>query len=127
MGNFKHQSIRGSERDRDRERDAERDLRTVCGSEIWPLNILQILPQLSDKYDRERGRVDRLGLPANSTLLRNRDREPAPHLPAGTTNRAASAQSTESVASPSARRETTSKKRNGESSEDWRRGKPTLH
>ncbi|TDL28665.1 hypothetical protein BD410DRAFT_781186 [Rickenella mellea] len=105
MGNFKHQSIRGSERDRDRERDAERDLRT-----------------LSDKYDRERGRVDRLGLPANSTLIRNRDREPAPHLPTGTTNRAASAQSTESVGSPSVRRDTTAKKRNGESSEDWRRG-----
>ncbi|KAH8120141.1 hypothetical protein DFH11DRAFT_1558531 [Phellopilus nigrolimitatus] len=87
MGNFKHQPLRASDRDRDR--DTERDLRS-----------------LSDKYDRERGRGDRIGLPTNSTLLRNRDRDSAPHL----------ASADRDAQRPS------NKKRNGESKEDWRRG-----
>ncbi|THH03828.1 hypothetical protein EW145_g5972 [Phellinidium pouzarii] len=86
MGNFKHQPLRASDRDRDR--DTERDLRT-----------------LSDKYDRERGRGDRIGLPSHSTLLRNRDRDSAPHL----------------VPDRDAQRPL-NRKRNGESKEDWRRG-----
>ncbi|KAI5122602.1 hypothetical protein M0805_004816 [Coniferiporia weirii] len=86
MGNFKHQPLRASDRDRDR--DTERDLRT-----------------LSDKYDRERGRGDRIGLPSHSTLLRNRDRDSAPHL-----------------ASDRDAQRPLNRKRNGESKEDWRRG-----
>lgn len=41
--------------------------------------------KLSDRFDRERGRGERIGLPAHSTLLRNRDRDSAPHLLSGTT------------------------------------------
>ncbi|GLB36314.1 hypothetical protein LshimejAT787_0306020 [Lyophyllum shimeji] len=70
MGNFKHQSLRASDRDRerDRERDAdrdrERDLRDKEGHER--------LRHLSDKYDR-----DRLALPLSA---RNKERDAAPHL-----------------------------------------------
>ncbi|KAL5519113.1 hypothetical protein ACEPAH_796 [Sanghuangporus vaninii] len=61
MGNFKHQPLRSSDRDR----DTERDLRS-----------------LSDRYDRDKAtRGDRMGLGSHSTLLRTRDRDSAPHLP----------------------------------------------
>ncbi|EJD04137.1 uncharacterized protein FOMMEDRAFT_146175 [Fomitiporia mediterranea MF3/22] len=85
MGNFKHQPLRASDRDR----DTERDLRS-----------------LSDRYDRDRAtRGDRMGVPSHSTLLRNRDRDSAPHL----------------VSDRDAQRLAV-RKRNGESKEDWRRG-----
>ncbi|KAG9222963.1 hypothetical protein CCMSSC00406_0000348 [Pleurotus cornucopiae] len=61
MGNFKHQSLRAPDRDRD-----TRDFRDKEGHEH--------LRNLSDKYDR-----DRLG-----TNARNKDRDAAPHLTAGT-------------------------------------------
>ncbi|KAH9486768.1 hypothetical protein JR316_0000833 [Psilocybe cubensis] len=107
MGNFKHQSLRPSDRDRDREREGdkerERDMREKEGHER--------LRHLSDKYDR-----DRLSLP----LATRKDREVAPHLNAN------SARTQQSLSSNAASRRgdarETIKKKVGEASEDWRRG-----
>jgi len=75
------------------------------------------VPQLSDKYDRER-----LALPSTLSSLRNKEREVAPHL-AGTSSSKTNAQSQQAPAT-SRRTDTrdTTKKKAGESSEDWRRG-----
>ncbi|KAH0590535.1 hypothetical protein H2248_000680 [Termitomyces sp. 'cryptogamus'] len=110
MGNFKHQSLRGSDRERekDRERDAdkdrERDIRDKDGHER--------LRHLSDKYDR-----DRLALPLSSRI---KERDPAPHLSAGPSSRTVG----QSHLVPGSRRDTRdiTKKKVGETSEDWRKG-----
>ncbi|EJD55337.1 hypothetical protein AURDEDRAFT_179104 [Auricularia subglabra TFB-10046 SS5] len=98
MGNFKHQSLRDRERDTaERDRDGER------------------LRSLSDKYDR-----DRLSGTATSPLSSRqaRDRDTAPHLPAGASQRISGATS-----STSRKVETKEgPKRKGDVSEDWRRG-----
>ncbi|KAH8988800.1 hypothetical protein EDB92DRAFT_2008494 [Lactarius akahatsu] len=111
MGNFKHQSIRTSERERDKDtdRDRERDLRDKEGQER--------LRNLSDKYDR-----DRLSSPAGGTALRTRERDSAPHLAGGTSR----LPSQNSLGSGTARRtdgRDSSRRKAGESSEDWRRGR----
>ncbi|KAI0669990.1 hypothetical protein C8Q78DRAFT_1139173 [Trametes maxima] len=106
MGNFRHQSIRttdrGSEKEVDRER--ERDLRDREGQER--------LRNLSDKYDR-----DRLALSSVSTL-RNKDRDAAPHLSGTSTSRLGQSTTT----GRRAEGRDAPKKRTGESSDDWRRG-----
>jgi hypothetical protein len=115
MGNFKHQSIRTSdrERDKDADRDRERDLRDKEGQER--------LRSLSDKYDR-----DRLSSPASGTALRTRERDSAPHLVGGTSR----LPSQNSLGSGTTRRtdgRDSSRRKAGESSEDWRRGKLHSH
>ncbi|TFK57357.1 hypothetical protein OE88DRAFT_1651036 [Heliocybe sulcata] len=103
MGNFKHQSLRTGDRDRDREADKERDK--------------EGLRSLSDKFDR-----DRLAHPSNSTLVRNRERDSAPHLAAGSSSRTtATIQATNGTSRRSDAREAT-RRRVGEASDDWRRG-----
>ncbi|PCH33562.1 hypothetical protein WOLCODRAFT_135191 [Wolfiporia cocos MD-104 SS10] len=109
MGNFRHQSLRTTERDKDRdsERERERDLRDKEGQER--------LRNLSDKYDRER-----LALASSTNSLRNKERDSAPHLASGTTSRLGQAQSS----STSRRNEgrDPAKRKVGETSEDWRKG-----
>ncbi|KAF5382923.1 hypothetical protein D9757_006379 [Collybiopsis confluens] len=96
MGNFKHQSLRNNDRDTDRE-----------GQER--------LRNLSEKFDR-----DRLGLPT-SGLRTGKERSIAPHLAAGSARISSQAQGT--IATRRAEtRESSNKKKVGESSEDWRRG-----
>ncbi|KAG1867883.1 hypothetical protein DFJ58DRAFT_768226 [Suillus subalutaceus] len=107
MGNFKHQSIRATDRDRDREtdREQERDSRVKDGQER--------LRNLSDKYDRDRRAL------SSMQQLRGKDRDLAPHL-GGTSSRIAS----QSQQAPSNRQldsREPSKKKDGETSEDWRR------
>lgn len=87
MGNFKHQPLRGTDRDKDRDRDTG-DLRSVRGQRLFVDVVADAgFVQLSDKYDRERSRGDRLGLPSHSTVLRTtRDRDSAPHLNTGAFN-----------------------------------------
>ncbi|RDB29623.1 hypothetical protein Hypma_015351 [Hypsizygus marmoreus] len=113
MGNFKHQSLRASDRDKDRDRDRdgdkdrERDIRDKEGQER--------LRHLSDKYDR-----DRLASPL--TGLR-KERDTAPHLSSGSTSRLGSqAQGTSVTSSRRAENREAAKKKAGEVSEDWRRG-----
>ncbi|KAI0068467.1 hypothetical protein BV25DRAFT_1987241, partial [Artomyces pyxidatus] len=110
MGNFKHQSIRTSDRDREKDgdKDKERDIRDREGQER--------LRSLSDKYDR-----DRLATPPNSNGVRNRERDSAPHLSAGT-SRLGSQNSTGTGNRKAEGRDGTRRKP-GESSEDWRRGR----
>ncbi|KAH9968905.1 hypothetical protein BC827DRAFT_1372876 [Russula dissimulans] len=110
MGNFKHQPIRSSEREKekDTDRERERDLRDKEGQER--------LRNLSDKYDR-----DRLSSPAGGANIRTRERDSAPHL--GGTGRLPSQGS---LGSGTARRtdgRESSRRKAGESSEDWRRGR----
>jgi hypothetical protein len=74
--------------------------------------------QLSDKYDRER-----LALPSNLTGLRNKERDPAPHLATVSSSSRASTQTqTSTIASRRAETREAAKKKAGEISEDWRRG-----
>ena len=129
MGNFKHQSIRTTERDRDRDTDKDRDLRdregherlrNVCLDLNLPSTTLTLL-QLSDKFDR-----DRLALPATSSL-RNRERDSAPHLtPAGTSRVGSTASLSTSNSRRTDAREVT-KRKPGESSDDWRKGTFLMH
>ncbi|KAI0374258.1 hypothetical protein BV20DRAFT_1049086 [Pilatotrama ljubarskyi] len=106
MGNFRHQSIRTTERGTEKEvdRERERDLRDREGQER--------LRNLSDKYDRER-----LALTSASTL-RNKDRDTAPHLSSATTTRLGQAAGT----GRRAEARDAAKRKAGESSDDWRRG-----
>lgn len=107
MGNFKHQSLRTGDRDRDRDTDKERDKEGIRN--------------LSDKFDR-----DRLAQPSNSTLVRNRERDSAPHLSPGTSTRAAATvQVSNGTTRRSDGREGT-RRRVGETSDDWRRGAEPL-
>ncbi|KAK7694557.1 hypothetical protein QCA50_001743 [Cerrena zonata] len=104
MGNFRHQSIRTTERDRDRDGDRERD-RDKEGQER--------LRNLSDKYDR-----DRLALAGSA--LRNKDRDAAPHL--ASTARLGTGQG--AVAGRRAEGRDAPRRKLGETSDDWRRGDP---
>ncbi|KAG5654749.1 hypothetical protein H0H81_003757 [Sphagnurus paluster] len=112
MGNFKHQSLRASDRDRERDRDRdtdkdrERDMRDKDGHER--------LRHLSDKYDR-----DRLALP---TSTRNKERDTAPHLSAGSTSRLGAQAQGPPCSSRRADTRDPVKKKAGEASEDWRKG-----
>ncbi|GBE78384.1 hypothetical protein SCP_0112690 [Sparassis crispa] len=108
MGNFRHQSLRTTERDKDKdsEKERERDLRDKEGQER--------LRNLSDKYDRDRGLA--------ATNLRNKERDSAPHLNSATSRLG---QPQGSVAARRAEVRDTPKRKLGESSEDWRRGPDT--
>ncbi|TFK40998.1 hypothetical protein BDQ12DRAFT_678720 [Crucibulum laeve] len=110
MGNFKHQSLRATDRERERERDTdkdrERDIRDKEGQER--------LRHLSDKYDR-----DRLALP---TALRNKERDAAPHLGPGSSGKTAAHGQASGAASRRNEARDIPKKKIGETSEDWRRG-----
>lgn len=90
MGNFRHQSIRNTDRDKDKDgdRERERDIRDKEGQERLrsvrihssPASLQHIdtpKGQLSDKYDR-----DRLAM-TSGTTIRNKDRDAAPHLNSG--------------------------------------------
>ncbi|KAF5377658.1 hypothetical protein D9615_005256 [Tricholomella constricta] len=111
MGNFKHQSLRASDRDRERDRerdtdkDRERDIRDKEGHER--------LRHLSDKYDR-----DRLALPLSA---RSKERDAAPHLTAGSTSRLGQVQGPSGTSRRAEARDAV-KKKAGEASEDWRKG-----
>ncbi|KAI0793417.1 hypothetical protein C8Q75DRAFT_750127 [Abortiporus biennis] len=78
------------------DRDKDKDLDRERERDIRDKEGQERLRSLSDKYDR-----DRLALSSAATALRNKDRESAPHLGSG--------------------RET-SKRKVGESNDDWRRG-----
>ncbi|KAH9944463.1 uncharacterized protein BXZ73DRAFT_39881 [Epithele typhae] len=106
MGNFRHQPIRTTDKigDKDLDRERERDLRDREGQER--------LRNLSDKYDR-----DRLALTSASNI-RNKERDAAPHLSGTSTGRIGQTQTTGRRGEG---RETT-KRKAGESSDDWRRG-----
>ncbi|KAF9821948.1 hypothetical protein IEO21_00378 [Rhodonia placenta] len=112
MGNFRHQSIRTTERDKDRdlERERERDLREKEGQER--------LRNLSDKYDR-----DRLALSSTTNNLRNKERDSAPHLASTAATRLGQGQSTATTRRNDPRE--TTRRKAGESSDDWRRGPDT--
>lgn len=107
MGNFKHQSLR--DRDKDREKDGEKEReREKDGHER--------LRHLSDKYDR-----DRLALPMSNS--RGKERDTAPHLVATASNRATTQPQSSNSASRRAEIREAAKKKIGEASEDWRRGR----
>ncbi|KAG0709037.1 hypothetical protein DFH29DRAFT_890248 [Suillus ampliporus] len=107
MGNFKHQSIRATDRDRDRDtdREQERDSRVKDGQER--------LRNLSDKYDRDRRAL------SSMQQLRGKDRDLAPHL--GSTSSRISSQSQQALSSRQLDSREPPKKKDGETSEDWRR------
>ncbi|KAI0778094.1 hypothetical protein BD413DRAFT_683932 [Trametes elegans] len=106
MGNFRHQSIRTTERgaEKDTDRERERDQRDREGQER--------LRNLSDKYDR-----DRLALSSASTL-RNKERDTAPHLSGASTTRLGQT----TAAGRRADGRDAAKRKAGETSDDWRRG-----
>ncbi|KAG1716576.1 hypothetical protein ID866_628 [Astraeus odoratus] len=108
MGNFKHQSIRTTDRDREREvdRDQDRDPKVKEGHER--------LRNLSDKYDRDRRAISSI------SQLRSKDREVAPHL-VNSTSRVVS-QGQQTVGNRATDNREPLKKKDGESAEDWRRG-----
>ena len=125
MGNFRHQSLRTTDRDKDRDvdKDKERDLRDKEGQERLrnvsidglSTNFLLITIQLSDKYDR-----DRLALTSTSTSSRQKERDSAPHLATGSSARLSQAQGTTQSGRRAEGRD--QGKRKIESSEDWRKG-----
>ncbi|KAG5221529.1 Zinc finger CCCH domain-containing protein [Salix suchowensis] len=98
MGNFKHQSLRAPDRDRD-----TREFRDKEGHEH--------LRNLSDKYDR-----DRLG-----TNARNKDRDAAPHLTAGTSRLVGQTAGSNTTRRTEGRE---GARRRGDG-DDWRRGSDT--
>ncbi|RPD63033.1 hypothetical protein L227DRAFT_498019 [Lentinus tigrinus ALCF2SS1-6] len=106
MGNFRHQSIRTTDRigEKDFDRERERDLRDREGQER--------IRNLSDKYDRDR----LAGLSASN--LRNKERDAAPHLSGTSTSRLGQSQ----TAGRRGEGRDTPKRKAGESSDDWRRG-----
>jgi len=123
MGNFKHQSLRSSEREREHtDKDRDRDIREKEGQErlrnvrvtFVDVQVQQVsFCQLSDKYDR-----DRLALPPNVANVRNKQRDSAPHLGSNSSNRLPGPEN------PSPRRADLRdpKKKAGEAGEEWRRG-----
>ena len=127
MGNFRHQSLRTNDRDRDRdsERERERDLRDREGQErlrnvsehVNILHVAHYCRQLSDKYDRER-----LAMSSSVSVLRGKERDSAPHLASAAPARAGQVQGS-SLAARRAEGRDPAKRKVGESSEDWRRGK----
>ncbi|KAI6136760.1 hypothetical protein F5141DRAFT_48147 [Pisolithus sp. B1] len=108
MGNFKHQSIRTTERERERDvdREQDRDSKVKEGHER--------LRNLSDKYDRDRRAISSL------SQLRSKDREVAPHL--GNSGSRATTQGQQALSARTTDNREPSKKKDGESTEDWRRG-----
>lgn len=108
MGNFKHQSIRTTERERERDadRDQDRDSKVKEGHER--------LRNLSDKYDRDRRAISSL------FQLRSKDREVAPHL--ANSGSRATTQGQQALSARTTDSREPSKKKDGESTEDWRRG-----
>jgi hypothetical protein len=126
MGNFKHQSLRTSDRDRDKDidKDRERDMREKEGQErlrnvgFCYNTIFQINNtfQLSDKYDR-----DRLTLPGSMNALRNKQRDTASHLATGT-SRPSPRNHIDNGISRQVDAKDSGKKKAGENSEDWRKG-----
>jgi hypothetical protein len=126
MGNFKHQSLRTSDRDRDKDidKDRERDMREKEGQErlrnvgFCYNTIFQINNtfQLSDKYDR-----DRLTLPGSMNALRNKQRDTASHLATGT-SRPGPRNHIDNGISRQVDAKDSGKKKAGENSEDWRKG-----
>ncbi|KIJ68269.1 hypothetical protein HYDPIDRAFT_185388 [Hydnomerulius pinastri MD-312] len=107
MGNFKHQSIRATDRDRDRDADREQDRDKVKEGQ-------ERLRNLSDKYDRDRRALSSI------SQMRPKDRELAPHLSNPSSRVTSQGQQTVSARATDAR--DPPKKKDGESSEDWRRG-----
>jgi zinc finger CCCH domain-containing protein 13 len=123
MGSFKHQPLRG-DRDRDLTRERERDLRgkedqerlRSVSAQVDQNNDVLNLRQLSDKYDRER-----LSLGSGSAL-RGKERELAPHLNTASSSRL-NGQTTSARRSEGREPREPGKRKAGESSDDWRRGK----
>ena len=125
MGNFRHQSLRTTERERDADRERQRDERDREGQErLRNVRVFsdartanaQMPMKLSDKYDR-----DRLALSSTTgNNIRTKDRESAPHLSSGSSTRVSQGQSG-SVTRRADSRDAV-KKKPGESSDDWRRG-----
>lgn len=128
MGNFKHQSIRTANHDRERDvdREADRDSKVKDGNERlrnvgffpafhYDLRSFISRSQLSDKYDRDRRAISSI------SQLRPKDRDSAPHLPNSSSRVTSQGQQSSSGRSTDAREP--SKKKDGESSEDWRRGR----
>ncbi|KIJ21604.1 hypothetical protein PAXINDRAFT_95149 [Paxillus involutus ATCC 200175] len=107
MGNFKHQSIRATDRDRDRDTEREQDRDKVKEGQ-------ERLRNLSDKYDRDRRALSSL------SQIRPKDRELAPHL-ANTGSRGTS-QGQQTAPSRASDSRDPPRKKEGESNEDWRRG-----
>ncbi|KAL4064972.1 hypothetical protein V8B97DRAFT_1193294 [Scleroderma yunnanense] len=108
MGNFKHQSIRTADRDRERDVDKEvdRDSKVKDGHER--------LRNLSEKYDRDRRAISSL------TQLRPKDRDPAQHH--SNSGSRVTSQGQQPVSGRAIDARESSKKKDGESTEDWRRG-----
>ena len=104
------------------ERKSQRERRmvmNVCGMSVAYSRASDTLlsrVQLSDLYDR-----DRLALPVTNS--RGKERDTAPHLVATALNRATTQQQSSKPASRHAEIREAAKKKIGEASEDWRRGR----
>lgn len=96
---------------------AKKDSVMQVGNIAVPSRNLTLVFQLSEKFDR-----DRLGLPL-STLRTTKERSIAPHLASGST-RVSTTQAQGTIAARRAETREASKKKAGESGEDWRRGMP---
>ncbi|OJA10762.1 hypothetical protein AZE42_00328 [Rhizopogon vesiculosus] len=107
MGNFKHQSIRATDRDRDRDvdREQERDSRVKDGQER--------LRNLSDKYDRDRRALSSVQPP------RGKERDLTSQL--GSTSSRIPTQSQQALGNRQLDSREPPRKKDGETSEDWRR------
>ncbi|KAG2029660.1 hypothetical protein BDR03DRAFT_1042831 [Suillus americanus] len=105
MGNFKHQSIRATDRDRDSDtdREQERDSSVKDGQER--------LRNLSDKYDRDRRAL------SSMQQLRGKDRDVASHL--GATSSRLASQSQQAPSNRQLDSREPSKKKDG-SDNPWR-------
>ncbi|KAF9229479.1 hypothetical protein BS17DRAFT_771518 [Gyrodon lividus] len=107
MGNFKHQSIRATDRDRDKDCEREQDRDKLKEGQ-------ERLRNLSDKYDRDRRALSSL------SQMRPKDRELAPHLVNPGSRVTSQGQHTASSRVSDSR--DPPRKKEGESNEDWRRG-----
>ncbi|KAJ3776927.1 hypothetical protein FB446DRAFT_233186 [Lentinula raphanica] len=113
MGNFKHQSMRST--DRELEREGQERLRNVGRKTSLSLigNLIS-LSQLSEKFDR-----DRLNGPLLNIRTDKRNIVPTP------SNRIPSQGQGTTIAARRAETREAGKKKVGESNEDWRRGADT--
>ncbi|KAF9240938.1 hypothetical protein BU15DRAFT_61250 [Melanogaster broomeanus] len=103
MGNFKHHSMRATDRDRDRDKDTEREQdrdKVKEGQER--------LRNLSDKYDRDRRALSSL------SQIRPKDRDQPGSRVASQSQQTTLTRVSDSRDPP--------RKKDGESNEDWRRG-----
>lgn len=104
------------------ERKSERETRmvmNVCGMFVAYSRATDTVlnrVQLSDKYDR-----DRLALPMTNS--RGKERDTAPHLVATASNRATTQPQSSNSAARRAEIRDAAKKKIGETSEDWRKGR----